>query len=71
MTLDFTQPLALLLLLVLPAFWLIDRVSRTEGGTGRPDEPKTKRSDTQFFVSLFNVANIAPRESIDRVPGQP
>ena len=29
MTLDFTQPLALLLLLVLPAFWLIDRVSRT------------------------------------------
>jgi Ca-activated chloride channel family protein len=29
MTLDFTHPLALLLLLVLPAFWLIDRVSRT------------------------------------------
>lgn len=29
MTIDFTQPLALLLLLVLPAFWLIDRVSRT------------------------------------------
>lgn len=29
MTFDFTQPLALLLLLVLPAFWLIDRVSRT------------------------------------------
>jgi Ca-activated chloride channel family protein len=29
MTVDFTQPLALLLLLVLPAFWLIDRISRT------------------------------------------
>lgn len=29
MTLDFTQPLALLLLLILPAFWLLDRVSRT------------------------------------------
>jgi Mg-chelatase subunit ChlD/uncharacterized membrane protein len=29
MTLDFTQPLVLLLLLVLPAFWLLDRVSRT------------------------------------------
>ena len=29
MTIDFTQPLALLLLLLLPAFWLIDRVSRT------------------------------------------
>ena len=29
MTFDFTQPLALLLLLILPAFWLIDRVSRT------------------------------------------
>jgi Mg-chelatase subunit ChlD/uncharacterized membrane protein len=29
MTFDFTQPLALLLLLVLPAFWLIDRISRT------------------------------------------
>ena len=29
MTFDFVQPLALLLLLVLPAFWLIDRISRT------------------------------------------
>lgn len=29
MTFDFTQPLALLLLLILPAFWLIDRISRT------------------------------------------
>jgi Mg-chelatase subunit ChlD/uncharacterized membrane protein len=29
MTIDFTQPLVLLLLLILPAFWLIDRVSRT------------------------------------------
>jgi uncharacterized membrane protein/Mg-chelatase subunit ChlD len=29
MTFDFTQPLALLLLLILPAFWLIDWVSRT------------------------------------------
>src|SRR5256714_1293753 len=29
MSFDFTQPLALLLLLILPAFWLIDRVSRT------------------------------------------
>ena len=29
MSIDFTQPLALALLLVLPAFWLIDRASRT------------------------------------------
>jgi len=29
MTVDFTQPLVLLLLLVLPAFWLVDRISRT------------------------------------------
>jgi hypothetical protein len=29
MTFDFAQPLALLLLLLLPAFWLIDRISRT------------------------------------------
>ncbi len=42
----------------------IDRDIKTEGGTGRPGEVKSKRADTQFQVSLYNVANIAPRETL-------
>jgi Flp pilus assembly protein CpaB len=42
----------------------IDRLQETEGGTGRPGEAKTRRKDTQFQLSLFNVANIAPRETV-------
>jgi hypothetical protein len=40
----------------------VDRLQETEGGTGRPQDGKTKQKDTQFFVSLFNFANFAPRE---------
>lgn len=41
----------------------IDRLQTTEGGSGRPLEAKLKRNDTQFMISLYNVANVAPRET--------
>jgi glycine cleavage system regulatory protein len=42
----------------------VDRLQQTEGGTGRPQDARTKRADTQFFVSLYNLANVAPRETV-------
>jgi glycine cleavage system regulatory protein len=42
----------------------IDRLQQTEGGTGRPQDAKSKRNDAQFFLSLYNVAGVAPRETV-------
>src|SRR5262249_9184433 len=43
----------------------IDRLQQTEGGTGKPEEgARSKRKDTQFQLSLYNIANIAPRETV-------
>jgi hypothetical protein len=42
----------------------IDRVEQTEGGTGKPTDGKTTRRDTQFFVSFYNLTNVAPRETV-------
>ncbi len=42
----------------------INRVQRAEGGNGLPRDARTVRKDTQFSVSLYNVANVAPRETI-------
>jgi hypothetical protein len=43
----------------------IDRVQETEGGVGKVAEVlKVKQKDTQFFVSIYNLANIAPRETV-------
>ncbi|MBI3854818.1 MAG: DUF4349 domain-containing protein, partial [Planctomycetes bacterium] len=43
----------------------IERVQETEGGSGKAAEIlKVKQKDTQFFVSIYNLANIAPRETI-------
>ncbi len=43
----------------------IDRVQETEGGVGKAAEVlKVKQKDTQFFVSIYNLANIAPRETV-------
>ncbi len=42
----------------------IDRLVESEGGTGRPENAKSKRKDAQFFVALYNVANVAPRETV-------
>jgi hypothetical protein len=50
----------------------IDRLQQAEGGTavnlssgGRPGELKSRRSDVQFFVSLYNLTNVAPRETVN------
>lgn len=42
----------------------IERVQSTDSGKKVADNAKIKRGDTQFFVSLYNLANIAPRETI-------
>jgi glycine cleavage system regulatory protein len=43
----------------------VDRVQETEGGIGKvADLLKVKQKDTQFFVSIYNLANIAPRETV-------
>jgi hypothetical protein len=41
----------------------IDRVTRTEGGVKPQPDAKVKRGDTQFFISIYNLANVAPRET--------
>src|SRR5262249_22628732 len=52
----------------------IDRVTQVVGGT-LPTDAKTKRGDTVFLVQLYNLANIAPRETatlqvaVPEVPG--
>jgi hypothetical protein len=51
----------------------VDRLQATEGGSaesvrlGDGGSPgiKTRRKDTQFFLSLYNVANVAPRETVN------
>jgi hypothetical protein len=40
----------------------IDRMQQAEGGT-MPTDAKAKRGDTVFLIQLYNLANIAPRET--------
>ena len=40
----------------------IDRTVQTEGGT-LPSDAKPKRGDTAFLLQLYNLANVAPRET--------
>ncbi len=42
----------------------VDRVQQTEGGGTAPKDGKIERGPTQFLLSLYNLANIAPRETI-------
>lgn len=42
----------------------IDRVQHAEGGGKLPMEGKLERGPTQFQVSLYNLANVAPRETV-------
>jgi len=42
----------------------IDRVQQTEDGQPAPRDGKIKRGDTQFLVSIYNLANVAPRETV-------
>jgi hypothetical protein len=42
----------------------IDRVQQTEGGGPAPRDGKIERGNTQFLVSIYNLANVAPRETV-------
>jgi Domain of unknown function (DUF4349)/Putative zinc-finger len=42
----------------------IDRVQQAEGGEMAVKNGKLKRGPTQFLVSLYNLVNVAPRETV-------
>jgi hypothetical protein len=42
----------------------IDRVQQAENGGTLPKDGKLTRGDTQFYLSLYNLANVGPRETI-------
>ena len=42
----------------------VDRLQQEEGGTGRPGDAKVEERDTVFLVSFYNLANVAPRETV-------
>jgi hypothetical protein len=42
----------------------IDAVQTTEGGATAPRDGKVKRGDTKFILSLYNLANVEPRETV-------
>src|SRR5262249_28180440 len=42
----------------------VDRVQQTESGQLAPKDGKVERGDTQFIISIYNLANIAPRETV-------
>jgi hypothetical protein len=42
----------------------IDRVQTAEGGTKLPKDGRLETGNTRFFVSLYNLANIEPRETV-------
>ena len=41
----------------------IERKQTTQGGTGAPAGIKLDRKDTRFLISLYNLANVAPRQT--------
>jgi hypothetical protein len=43
----------------------INRSQETLGGSGRNVDAKTQQSDTQLLVSIYNLANVAPRETVN------
>src|SRR5262249_37603443 len=42
----------------------IDRSTQANDGGGKPTDPKLVRKDVVFQVSIFNLANVAPRETV-------
>src|SRR5262249_25097745 len=42
----------------------IDRLQQTEGGGPAPKDGKIERGPTLFQVSIYNPANVAPRETV-------
>lgn len=41
-----------------------DQLQQAEGGVGRPVDAKIKKKDARFEVLFYNLANVAPRETI-------
>ena len=41
----------------------IDRLTQAEGGAPLPKDAKPKRGDALFLLQLYNLANVAPRET--------
>ncbi|MCC7371709.1 MAG: VWA domain-containing protein [Chloroflexi bacterium] len=66
MTLDFTQPLLLLLLLVLPAFWLIGRISRTH----LPKQRRRLVLGVRIAVAALLILGLAGPRIIGRADEQ-
>jgi hypothetical protein len=42
----------------------IDRLEKSEGGSGHPLDAKIRRQDTMFQVSIYNLTNVMPRETV-------
>ena len=42
----------------------VGRFQKTEGGTGPPIGAAVERTETEFSVSIYNLANIAPRQTV-------
>jgi hypothetical protein len=42
----------------------VSTLQQVEGGSGRAAEARVKKADSQYFVSVYNLANVAPRETI-------
>jgi hypothetical protein len=42
----------------------IDRMQVTSNGGTPPKDGKVQKGDTQFMLSIYNLANVAPRETI-------
>jgi hypothetical protein len=42
----------------------INRAQETQGGTGKPSDARVQQNDTQFLVSLYNLANVEPRDTV-------
>jgi hypothetical protein len=42
----------------------INRSQEAQGGSGRPQDAKIHQNDTTFLVSIYNLANVAPRETV-------
>ncbi len=66
MTLDFTQPLALLLLAVLPLFWLVGRVSRTH----LPANRRRLALGVRLLVAALLVLGLAGPRATGRADQQ-
>jgi hypothetical protein len=42
----------------------INRSQETQGGSGRAQDAKVQQNDTQILISIYNLANVAPRETV-------